>query len=516
MGEILLRLKQPVLWEKAFTIIFFFCLASVLFPFDLNATEGGAEILQAYQRADYATAIKLLEEKIKRSEERGGGSDKTVYQDIYSNYILLGHIHAWKLGNLDKGLNAYEKAAKIRTSNEQMKGLFPVEGFLIADILERSGDLVGAKKYYLSILENPKKKGEKAYNELSALLRDELLQYLKYQIDGISLKSKDFRPLLPNLNLSSASARLIVAEFFVLMFVPQIEMATQMPGQEDLLKHIKQTDTQMEEMFLELSWIINASTGSVTPSSEKALEAFLMKYPDQYWSFLLGGAFYDFYRKNGQSDKADRLFNHLSKLAEKRGIDLVIPPDTSTATFPLGPYTGAVVDRITGEPVEGAAVLFYWTKQIPQLGHGRSELIDVRLVYTDQKGQYAIPKISPNLGLLGAVESIDVAIYQPGYQAYLLKSRYDDPNRRRESLFKEKGNSIMLERVPPGFDHKEHLEKIERTLKGIDPSSYRDRPEEHATSKDTRDIELDWRVAKKEFLRRLDWEKRRTLEGELP
>jgi hypothetical protein len=178
--------------------------------------------------------------------------------------------------------------------------------------------------------------------------------------------------------------------------------------------------------------------------------------------------------------------------------------------FSLGPYTGTVVDSLTGEPVEGASVLVYWTKSIPEIIHERSETIAVKLVYTDHKGEYEIPSIVSNLGLTGRMESTNLIIYQPGYQAYIFKIWHDDPYAQKNLSFKETGNTVALERIPPGFSHMKHVEMIDHALWGINdyPYSY-PLPQDHIGWEEMMKIKTNGSVERQELLRRLEWEKRR-------
>jgi hypothetical protein len=186
-----------------------------------------------------------------------------------------------------------------------------------------------------------------------------------------------------------------------------------------------------------------------------------------------------------------------------------------TLAFSLGPYTGVVIDSPTGTPVEGASVLFYWTEALPGLMHSQSQTIAVRLVYTDNKGRYEIPGVSSNLGLLGSLQSTNVIIYQPGYQAYTVKIWHDNPypDGSKDAPFKDKGNNVKLERIPPGFSHTKHVGLIEEALWGIDYYPDIDpNPQDQKTWEHMLQIKLKMGVEKQEFLRRLEWENRRSME----
>ena len=186
----------------------------------------------------------------------------------------------------------------------------------------------------------------------------------------------------------------------------------------------------------------------------------------------------------------------------------VFSPTVSFAIF-LGPYSGIVIDSQTGYPIEGASVLFYWEKRVPTPPSGGiSEPIEIRLIYTDKKGFYDIPRILANLGLLGFLESTKVIIYQPGYQAYVATILHDRIDTKPDPSFKPKDNRVKLDRIPPNFDHKEHYRMIEDALSSIHGYGWEDRIwgrkltwEEHLKLNVESGI-----LEKEELLRRAEWE----------
>jgi hypothetical protein len=192
---------------------------------------------------------------------------------------------------------------------------------------------------------------------------------------------------------------------------------------------------------------------------------------------------------------------------------ILFSPILSYALF-LGPYSGNVTDAKTGAPIEGVSVLFYWEKRVPAPPTGGSpELIEVKLVYTDKKGRYEIPRISANLDLLGHLESTHVIIYQPGYQAYIIRIWHE--TERTDRSFKEKDNIVKLDRIPPNFNHKENYRRIDQALWGIRESyDYSDEKASEMTWNKLLQINLKTCLEKEEFLRRVEWEERRGLSEE--
>jgi hypothetical protein len=189
---------------------------------------------------------------------------------------------------------------------------------------------------------------------------------------------------------------------------------------------------------------------------------------------------------------------------------IVFLPTICFAVF-LGPYSGTVIDSQTGEPIEGASVLVYWTKGVLYVFKMRSEVIEAKLVYTDKKGTYHISRFVPNLGLSGVLESTQIIIYEPGYQAYITEIHHNSPGRETDESFKVRDDIIKLDRIPPNFSHREHYEKIERSLWGLRENDRTDPISGKPLSWEKR-MELSLKggiLEKEELLRRAEWEENR-------
>jgi len=179
----------------------------------------------------------------------------------------------------------------------------------------------------------------------------------------------------------------------------------------------------------------------------------------------------------------------------------------------LGPYSGTVIDSQTGEPIEGASVLVYWTKGVLYIFKMRSEVIEAKLVYTDKKGTYHISRFAPNLGLSGILESTQIIIYEPGYQAYIMEIHHDSPERKTDESLKVRDSAIKLDRIPPNFSHREHYEKIERSLWGLRDNDRTDPISGKPLSWEKR-MPLDLKggiLEREELLRWAEWEEIRGL-----
>jgi hypothetical protein len=191
---------------------------------------------------------------------------------------------------------------------------------------------------------------------------------------------------------------------------------------------------------------------------------------------------------------------------------LLLLPAPSRA-LNLGGYTGQVVDRQTGRPIVGASVLCYWTKKVPDMWKSFSEIIAVKLVYTDSKGQYTVPRVAANMGLSSVLEKTVVIIYEPGYQAYIQRIDSDSPESKKDRSFQEKNNLVKMERIPPYFSHGAHYQRIREAveLRG-DETVYAMESEENIPWSKIKEMQLKFIPETEEFLRRVKWEDRRTRE----
>ncbi len=80
-------------------------------------------------------------------------------------------------------------------------------------------------------------------------------------------------------------------------------------------------------MILNSALVLNAAASSVTESSERAFEAYLLKYPDSYYSLSLRYMFYKFYKESEQYEKAEKLLKEIETVGRKRGIELITGSD---------------------------------------------------------------------------------------------------------------------------------------------------------------------------------------------
>ncbi|MHB1351670.1 MAG: hypothetical protein ACYCYR_17620 [Desulfobulbaceae bacterium] len=183
---------------------------------------------------------------------------------------------------------------------------------------------------------------------------------------------------------------------------------------------------------------------------------------------------------------------------------LLLSPVNCFASPAVAPCSGQVTDSMTGEPLAGALVLFYWDKieiineefnqivletlkqvddainqdigeKLKRIG---SSTADAVVILTDEKGRYALPPrqidLDPNERLVYA----RLVVYQPGYRLFSIGRPYEMPGSHindENKDFAETNYQVRLDRVPPFFDHRAHFEEIEGVVNEID-AEFRLRP----------------------------------------
>ncbi len=112
-----------------------------------------------------------------------------------------------------------------------------------------------------------------------------------------------------------------------MFFVPTTEYDFPLDGKVDIAHLIKQRPTDLASMIQDYALVLSVSAGSVNESSEEAMEAYLSKYPESYYSLSLRYLFYKFYKENGETKRAERFEKELKRIADKRGMKIIIGPD---------------------------------------------------------------------------------------------------------------------------------------------------------------------------------------------
>lgn len=122
-----------------------------------------------------------------------------------------------------------------------------------------------------------------------------------------------------------------------------------------------------------------------------------------------------------------------------------------TSVWARSIITGKVVDAVTGEPIEGAAVYIYWGKS----GSGPPGLaastvkVEVAEDLTGTEGNFKIPKY------FTWFKHYQMAVYKKGYVCWSNEDIFPSYEKRKGFKLKN-GMVIKLERFRPEYNRKKH------------------------------------------------------------
>jgi hypothetical protein len=289
------------------------------------------EIAKSYAASDYETTARRLEEQIEEQKLRDLKTEKVEYFGLYTKYLLLCHFYVWRLNKPDAALSKYRELNELRQSYQSASKFPQLELLSIGEIYEVKNDYPKARESYQNLLKELVDFNEREENTLSILVCDDLMKFVKYQIDGLRLKKsasaeRKEKPLLARLKLSSQMTHQFFP-FLAFSLAPAGEHILSPDKPIDLVNKIKQSPPDLSSMIQNYALLLAASASTVDESSEKAMEAYLSKYPESYYSLQLRYLFYKFFKENGQTNKAERLAKEFDKIAAKKGMELIIGPD---------------------------------------------------------------------------------------------------------------------------------------------------------------------------------------------
>ncbi|MBW1860003.1 MAG: hypothetical protein JRI70_08010 [Deltaproteobacteria bacterium] len=329
-------------------ILFLMFIAATIPPSSTWAVDRSA--LQAYRDGDFASAAQALEEEI--AELSRQSSDKAMLRDgeLRQKSLLLAHVYAWELTNPDEALRIY---LGLLDKIPQEKGAKFIEGpllVLIGNIYEEKKDYIRAKEYYQRVIAGSTKQIAAERDREVRMIDSGLADFLRYRIDTINLKTEPtgYRPLLAETKWSNLASPYNVWIYSILasILVPSEVMETNLlrARDGDLSACIAQSPGHLPAMLLNYVLILNAAEDKVDAPGEKAITAYVVKYPESYFSLSLLAILYNFYTESGQKEKAAQIQNQLNTYGKRRGMRIVGPdPRFSSPEKTWAVYTQALM-----------------------------------------------------------------------------------------------------------------------------------------------------------------------------
>ncbi len=292
-----------------------------------HSIEMDPEVKKSYMASDYVTAAKLLEQLILRQKEKALKGEKIDSPALHRQYLFLARIYAWRLNNPEMALSKYQDAYQLRKSSNELNKYPPFEFLFMGEIFEKKNDLPKAKEFYQNLLKELMT--QKETDDVLIIAIEDLIRLIQYQIDGLYVKTpttKKNKPLLRRLKLSSQFTPHVIP-LLAMLLVPTVEYDFALAEKSDFSNLIKLSSTDIGSMIQNYALVLAVSASLVNESSERAMEVYLSKYPESYYSLSLRYLFYKFYKENEQIRKAERMARELESIAKKRGMEIIIGPD---------------------------------------------------------------------------------------------------------------------------------------------------------------------------------------------
>lgn len=288
-------------------------------------------IRDSYLSQDYATTVKLLEKQITTMKEKLSNKERVSALSVFIKQLFLAYLYAYKLNNTDRALVEYQKLINLRASSPEIKKIPAIEYLYIGELYEIRKDFNIALEHYQKCLDAFQVLQEQENDDFSIMLDGELINIVKYRIDGINLKTnREHKPLLGKIKPVTNPAYLVVLQMLSHVLAPTTEYDMNIAMKSDLPAYIKQSSPCLASETLNFMLVLSASGSAVGESSEKAMNAYLAKYPDSYYALILGAAFHKYYKENGMVEKEKALFKELQNIAKKRKIELILIPIPDT------------------------------------------------------------------------------------------------------------------------------------------------------------------------------------------
>ena len=118
-----------------------------------------------------------------------------------------------------------------------------------------------------------------------------------------------------------------VAPFVNYVFAPYARYENPAVIENELADYIRSSEVNLSTLFLNYALLLQSAAGSIDEASEKALEAYIARYPDSYLALSLLYLFYKSYKDSAQDLKADQMRDQIEKVAIKRGMQIIVEID---------------------------------------------------------------------------------------------------------------------------------------------------------------------------------------------
>lgn len=218
----------------------------------------------------------------------------------------------------------------------------PLEYLHQGEAYEADGKYDKAVESYRNMIELLNVKLNKAADDITVMMLEDFIVSLNFRIDAISLeklKLKGYKPVVGRLKLSSANVSLIVAPIVGVFIAPRDYAGST----ENIAGYISNSPSNFSSSIIAFGGMVTnasnnissndlkdsegASIEDVLRASEVYFEQYTNKYPDSYQALVLKILYQDYYRRNGQSNKADVLKKEITAVSKQRGMEIYTDAD---------------------------------------------------------------------------------------------------------------------------------------------------------------------------------------------
>jgi tetratricopeptide (TPR) repeat protein len=336
-------IMKKTFYTKLISIIFII----IIFSSPVAAYDVNRELRDSFKTHDYAKATKLLEKQIIEIKNDNG--------IIYRSYFALAYLYFWRLNDADKALTKLQEFSVWKVNIKDISKMPSLENLYRADIYDKINDVQKSQHYYELILNDLIAAQRQDKGTDGNAMISEMIKFISFKIDNLNLRTaKKETQSLKKIRLSSRYLKSKFLSFLMMSFVPDSEFRmyeldaeyNQYPkAPPPLAEFISKSINDFGSILANCSMIVDRAEKSYDEAYQ-AMEVFIAKYPDNYYTPSLVYLFYKYYSKNGQQEKARQLKLILEKIGQQQQIEIITEADPrfSSPEITGGIYKSALRD----------------------------------------------------------------------------------------------------------------------------------------------------------------------------
>jgi len=284
------------------------------------------EIALLYRKGDYQKVLGFLETRINAPVHKEMAT--TQVKQKYLDLLFCCYLRAWRLNDSNGALAFLKKAAGYRIKLTGKGELPPVDLLFAGEIYERMENRSMAESSYKELLDALHRIVKTDLDCSSWVMLSELARIVRYQIDGLRVttggKGTPLMPIFPKLD--ETTVEIVTCLLLLVSAAAQYDLV----GSDDYnsAEVISESSNDLSSSILNFMLVAKSPTGYDDPPDEKAMHAYLAKYSDGYCALLLRMIMIKNYSKTGENEKAAAMSEDIRRIAARRGIEVILGPDS--------------------------------------------------------------------------------------------------------------------------------------------------------------------------------------------